>query len=424
MLVSCLITILISHLLLFMYTDDSSNDISDSAVEFASITIDPDSAKNYLTTRKIDEQYEDTLNDLNTYVTNIDNVISISLVSFSVSVGHVIYDTDNNKIGTKIDYDDYTSTVKNDLIEGRKSWSVVEDRLLYTYHPIRTIDDKIAGYLIIRTTQKQSYNYAAMLIIGTGIILFMSLLFSKISMTFFDKEIFDPIDNFSKTALDFTGSVSSGGNIKTIELFKTSKDNEIGYLGNAINKMILDINDSTENLSNAIFEASHDGMTQLFNKRHYNNISANFRKCSSICVIYFDVNNLKMMNDTLGHEHGDYVIKKAAEYIRNLNVFIENSQHDTGTAANGGFSFRMGGDEFLFVISECSFKLIDMIIEKIETDSPVILSMEEDHIKCALSYGYSYAKGIYSYDTLLAEAEDNMYKNKNKLKKALHMPDR
>lgn len=424
MILSSIITVMSMHMFLLLSGSDENYDAADSAAEFAQITIDADNAKKYLTSRKIDDEYENTLEKLTTYVKNLDQITSISLVSFSNSVGHIIYDTDSNKIGTKIPYDQYTNSVKSDLIDGRKSWRVTQNKYMFTYRPIRTIDDKLTGYIIVKSSEKHNVNYFIMICAGIILVFAVSTLLSKLLMNFFKKEIFNPILSFSKTALDFTGNVSNAGNIKTIELFKTNKDNEIGYLGNAINKMILDINDSTENLSNAIYEATHDGMTQLFNKRHYNNMCTNFKKAGSICVIYFDVNNLKLMNDTLGHEHGDYVIKKAAEYIRNLYAYIDKMIPGETPVSNNCFSFRMGGDEFLFVMSECTFKQIDVVIEKIEADTPVILSKEEDSVKCALSYGYSYAKGIFSYDTLLTEAEDNMYKTKNKLKKALNMPDR
>jgi diguanylate cyclase (GGDEF)-like protein len=117
------------------------------------------------------------------------------------------------------------------------------------------------------------------------------------------------------------------------------------------------------------------------------------------------------MNDTLGHESGDFVIKRAANYIRE---FLED----------GDYCFRMGGDEFLIVMTKGSIRRLDKVMDKLDKDSPYILSRKSDSVKCSLSYGCSYAKGVFSYDSLLAEAEENMYMKKAELKRLLKMPDR
>ena len=194
-------------------------------------------------------------------------------------------------------------------------------------------------------------------------------------------------------------------------MFDTTRSDEIGRLSAALQKIFLDMNTGAEHLSQAIYDANHDGMTQHLNKRCYHSMEETFRNSNQLCVIYFDVNNLKLMNDTLGHESGDYVIKSAADYIRTY-------------VGQGDYCFRMGGDEFLIVMTEKSFRELDGIMEKLEKDSPYILSKNTDSIKCSLSYGCAFAKGEFSYDDLLAEAEDNMYRKKSELKKLLQMPDR
>lgn len=380
-------------------------------MDFALITIDADASKAYFNTRKTDDNYNATLKKLKEYVSGNESISRISLITYSNSAGYYVFDTSSSTLGTKIAYDDYTTSIKAELINGRNSWEHKDNDVLYNYSPLRTIDDKLAGYVLVEANTNHMHFYYLILIGGLLVMVLMCFIFGKYMLSFIDREVFRPIKNFSRTALEFTGSVTDGSDINRLEMFKTNKNNEIGSLGNAIKKMIYDINNSTENLSNAIFEATHDVMTQLFNKRHYDNVITNFKKRSSICAIYFDVNNLKLMNDTLGHEHGDHVIKTAAEYVRSF----------TGDSC---FGFRVGGDEFLLIMVDCSFREINDVIEKLDNDSPVILSLQEDSIKCALAYGYAYAKGTYTYEKVLAEAEENMYKKKNELKDTLHMPDR
>ena len=225
------------------------------------------------------------------------------------------------------------------------------------------------------------------------------------------REIFTPIKELSKSAIEYTVAISENNAARTNELFVINKDNEIGELGRAMNKVIADINNSNENLSNAIYDATHDVLTKVYNKRYYSEMTPGFQNYSSICVLFFDVNNLKLMNDTEGHERGDYVIQQAAEYIRQFT-------------SDTNMCFRTGGDEFVLIMPECSFREIDRLIDILDNDAPYILSAEEDTIKCALSYGYSYGKAPYIYQEIYNEAEENMYRKKKELKKLLNMPDR
>ena len=84
----------------------------------------------------------------------------------------------------------------------------------------------------------------------------------------------------------------------------------------------------------------------------------------------------------------------------------------------------MGGDEFLLVVTNHSYRDIYSLINRLDSDCPVILSAETDSIKCSMAYGYAYEKSNYSYEKLLGEAEENMYRKKYEIKQQLNMPDR
>ena len=172
------------------------------------------------------------------------------------------------------------------------------------------------GYIIVETNVRND-NIPVMIFTVGVISVFILALVSFIIVLILKKMVFNPIATFASAAAEFTGSDSEyecGEELK--KKFETGRSDEIGHLGQSLISMINVINHSRANFSTAVFDATHDGMTKTYNKRHYENKVDSFRSCSSICVIYFDVNNLKLMNDTLGHERGDYVIKKAAEYIK------------------------------------------------------------------------------------------------------------
>jgi diguanylate cyclase (GGDEF)-like protein len=239
----------------------------------------------------------------------------------------------------------------------------------------------------------------------------LSIIFVVILAHTLNRKLFLPIRQITKTAVYLAGDDSASEGKDASVFFDTDRNDEIGSLSNALQKILLDSKNSRDNLSKALYDANHDGMTQMLNKRLYNSVVDSFRNRSSLCLIYFDVNNLKLMNDTLGHENGDYVIKAAADYLRTI-------------LGPNDMCFRMGGDEFLVILPDCSYRTIDSLVDNLEKECPIILSKPTDSVKCALSFGYAYAKGEYSYDELLAEAEENMYTKKAELKKQLQMPER
>ncbi|MDE6670608.1 MAG: diguanylate cyclase [Ruminococcus sp.] len=386
--------------------------MADSAVSFAEAVINADDAKDFLNTRTVTSRYKSVQEKLTEYQKKNHNAIeSISLINFSNSAGNYIYNTSGKELGSRLEYDDYISSVKTDLINCRNAWSVYHNNVLMVFQPLRTVEDKSAGYIIVTVKKPFNKKYILNIAVAYLIILIVSAGFVVFFNTYMKKQLFSPISVFIETTRSFTGE-----NHRQItdnpDIFAEGREDEIGQLGSGLKKMLLNINSNVENLSKAVYDANHDGMTQTLNKRCYQNMIPVFRKCSSICVIYFDVNNLKLMNDTMGHEQGDMVIKRASEYIKKFT-----GQKD--------YCFRMGGDEFLMVMTECTFREIDELIEKLNSDSPYILNPDsQDPVKCALSFGYAYAKNEYSYNELLTEAEENMYLKKTELKKLLNMPER
>ncbi|MDD6825762.1 MAG: diguanylate cyclase [Oscillospiraceae bacterium] len=385
--------------------------VSETAASFAALEINSDEAKEYHEHRNPDANYQIHQKKLMSFAQE-NKINRISLILYKNTVGYYIYDTENSDaLGKKVAYDDYASTVKSDLIECRKQWNVTRNNKNYTYRPLRTKEDSAAGYIIIETDIPATG--MGFKIVGISAFSIVILFFvSWIAVFSLKRSVFDPIETFARAASAFTGSdEGAAGDEELKRKFETGRGDEIGHLGESIISMINVINSSRKNFSSAVFDATHDGMTKTYNKRHYENKVESFRSCSSICVIYFDVNNLKLINDTLGHERGDYVIKRAAEYIK--EVSFEDSM-----------CFRMGGDEFLLVVTNHSYREIYALINRLDADCPVILSAETDSIKCSVAYGYAYAKASYSYDQLLAEAEENMYRKKYEIKQQLNMPER
>ncbi len=385
------------------------SDLAESTGEFAFLTIDPDTAKDCLTLREANDEFRATQKKLADYQKkNSGSVKRISLVSFTNTAGNYIYDTGGKSLGSRFEYDEYTDSVRDDLMDGKKTWTDQRSGSIFHYRPVRTVDDRLAGYLIVELDDPFSAHHVVLISGMMALQLLIGMGLAAILLLYLKKRLFRPMQRFTQAAESIVSDEHEG---ITADNFSAERDDEIGQLGKALQKIFVDMSSGAENLSKAVYAANHDSMTQVLNKGSYTAMEGKFRSCGSVCVIYFDVNNLKLMNDTLGHEKGDQVIRSAAEYIRGLMTPAD-------------YCFRMGGDEFLMVMTECSYRAIDALAERLEADSPYILNPEEDKIHCALSYGYAYAKGEYSYDALLTEAEENMYAKKNELKALMQMPDR
>lgn len=386
--------------------------IASQTLDMVEFTINADLARDTFNTRSVTDEYTSVQKKLKQYQENNSlDIRRISLVNFNSTSASYIYDTGGESLGAKLEYNDYTSSVKAELINGRSSMEHTEKGVMSCFRPLRTVDDNLCDYIIVELNEPYEYRF-----IPVGIGLFAAMLiacavFVFILISAVNRRMLRPIRQITNSAVYLAGDDNAAEGKDASVFFATDRSDEIGQLSRALQKILFEINTNNENLSKALYDANHDGMTHMLNKRCYHSMEEMFRSCSNICLIYFDVNNLKLINDTLGHESGDYVITSAADYIRTI---LDEGDH----------CFRMGGDEFLVVITECSFRSISALVEKLDRESPIILSKPEDSVKCALSYGYAYSKGDRPYDELLAEAEENMYEKKNALKKQMNMPDR
>ncbi len=121
---------------------------------------------------------------------------------------------------------------------------------------------------------------------------------------------------------------------------------------------------------------ARDPLTGLFNRNFIFDIlkteSSRLKRKSinNICIIFIDLDRFKKINDTLGHEMGDYVLKKVAGF------FLKNTRKEDYVA-------RIGGDEFLFLSVNCSKKDLNKKFEKLIED----FEKEFNQYNLSFSYG-------------------------------------
>lgn len=152
------------------------------------------------------------------------------------------------------------------------------------------------------------------------------------------------------------------------------------------------------------YRSEHDQLTGLYNKGKYLELlKTTFNNLDSIGIFNMDVNNLKKINDSMGHEYGDKLIIKAADSIR----AVTNSKI---------LGFRMGGDEYVIVACNVTEKEVYNIKDNWEAELKRLNEIE-DGIECVIAVGIVYANAPYDYAKLYQQADNLMYEDKRQKKK-------
>ncbi len=131
-------------------------------------------------------------------------------------------------------------------------------------------------------------------------------------------------------------------------------------IGNIIGSVIVfhDVGKESRLFRRLSFEASHDKLTGLLNRTEFENrlISAfettRTRTDVTHALLYVDIDQFKVVNDTIGHTAGDALLQQLSEQIQ-MNV------RSTDLLA------RLGGDEFGILLSNCSEQRAQAIAEDI-----------------------------------------------------------
>ncbi|MBQ4100385.1 MAG: GGDEF domain-containing protein [Oscillospiraceae bacterium] len=168
-----------------------------------------------------------------------------------------------------------------------------------------------------------------------------------------------------------------------------------------VKKVITTIVDETEerNKNEEIeFISYHDSLTGLYNRRYIDQYLEKLtrEKKTNISAVMFDIDGLKLINDTFGNVEGDKLIKKAAETIK--TVF------DKCVVA------RWGGDEFVAIGLDLDYSYYAERMAKLED---IVFSVAEEDIKLSISIGYAvFDENTADAYAIIKSAEESMYSQK------------
>ena len=148
-------------------------------------------------------------------------------------------------------------------------------------------------------------------------------------------------------------------------------------------------------------KANIDFATGLFNKNRCKELLTDETIIQEpICLMMFDLNELKKINDTFGHETGDLLISNFARILKK-------------NLPSSAFLGRYGGDEFIAVIKKCDKAKAEKIAAAL-SDSAGKYNGSDAHVKLSYSVGYALSTDYpqCTMALLMEEADFYMYKDK------------
>ena len=343
---------------------------------------------------------------------------------------HVVFDLDTAEFdgsepGSIQDFDESFKPRLPDLLAGRPIEPIVTNDtygyLLTIYKPVYNSVGKCVCYAGIDFSMEEIVTYgrtfiAKVVALFAGALIFVFVL----GLTFIENNIILPVNTMAFCAKNFAYNSEEAReqNIERIKSLNIKTNDEIENLYSAFLKTTEDSMHYFNNLRKAKIEvavmeelAHKDALTGIKNKTAYSEtVSKLDQKIlagnAEFCIIMIDVNYLKKVNDTYGHERGNEYLINACELT--CEVFGRENV------------YRVGGDEFVVIldgdkVSTCEVNVVRLraMIEKFRADEKL---EPWEKVSAAVGVAYYQAGVDTSADEVFKRSDAEMYKNKLAMK--------
>ena len=147
------------------------------------------------------------------------------------------------------------------------------------------------------------------------------------------------------------------------------------------------------------YAATHDKLTNLYNRRGYDFLLENI-DIETSALLLFDIDEFKSINDTYGHDIGDKILVKVAETI--FNNFRAQD-----------YICRIGGDEMAVLMVHSEPNLSSLIESKVKKINKTLAEIRDDEPAISVSCGVAFGDSSTTPEILFKRADDCLYEVKN-----------
>ena len=294
------------------------------------------------------------------------------------------------------------------------------ERRLVICKPVYDETDKIQGCVVIELSLEMIEDYgrtftAKVLALFSSCFVFVFV----IGLRFVENNIVLPVNTMAYCANNFAydNSEYCANNVEQIKRLKIHTGDEIENLYHALLKTTQNAKDYFERLRRAkrqvaeMDELAHkDSLTGIKNKAAYDEATALLDEkisagVAKFCIAMVDVNFLKRVNDTYGHEKGNTYLLNASKLI--CSVFGEEHV------------YRIGGDEFVVVLEGDKVLLSKYFVKQFNAEMArknANKSLEPwEKVSAAVGLAF-YTANDKTADEVFKRADKEMYANKLAMK--------
>lgn len=177
--------------------------------------------------------------------------------------------------------------------------------------------------------------------------------------------------------------------------------------------VVQDVTKETEELEKLEYERDYDVLTRLLNRRAFKREAAEMIEEGEYPVLaaaMWDLDNLKFINDTYGHDYGDRYIQEAARIFGELR-------------GKGALVCRRSGDEFIALLyrghsREEYYRMVEEVHEKLAKNGIHLPTGEEIRLRASGGIAY-YPEDAPDYASLMKYVDFAMYTSKHNAKGSL-----
>ena len=433
MAITIFVAVFISAISYTMYQDSSVKDrirIADGIISMVVNEIDPRRVDEFLEKGYQAEGYKEVERELYKIRASNSDIKFLYVYKIMEDGCHVVFDLDTANLdalepGSVEEFDESFVPYLDDLLAGRPISPIINNDkygyLLTIYKPVYNSVGQCVCYAGIDFSMDLINDYGRMFItkviaLFSGAVIFIFV----VVLWFVENNIILPVNTMAYCARNFAydSEEAREKNIERMRNLSIKTHDEIENLYAAFLKTTSDSMHYFENLKRSKIQlavmdelAHKDALTGLKNKTAYTERTAKFdadivEGRAAFAIIMIDVNFLKRVNDTYGHEYGNVYLINAGKLA--CSVFGEDKV------------YRIGGDEFVVVFDkeelvDCEkyVRTLRQMIKKLQADTTI---EPWEKVSAAVGVAYFDKNQDKTAEEVFKRADADMYKNKLAMK--------